>query len=146
MQRASKPSMGADCHWSSALPCGTPSATSIMTTVRARCFSASRCAAVAPTFPAPTTATLFSIENSSVRGRVDVKRRPEVSPRGAEMYTGSKVRAKEQDRLRREAAAADMALVAAGPAADGGRVGRLTGNGNRGAGRVRVGEIGRAHV
>src|SRR5688500_1418892 len=60
-QRTSNPSIGADCHWSSAFPCGPPSATSIITTVRARCFSARRCAAVAPTFPAPTTATLFSI-------------------------------------------------------------------------------------
>src|SRR3982750_2654826 len=33
-----------------------------MITVRAKFFSANRCAAVAPTFPAPTTATLLSIQ------------------------------------------------------------------------------------
>src|SRR5512142_1469400 len=64
MIRVSKPSIGPDCHWSSPFPCGTPSTTSIMTTVRARFFSASRCAAVAPTLPAPTTATFPSIDSS----------------------------------------------------------------------------------
>ncbi len=59
--RASKPSMGPLCHWSSALPWGIPSATSTMITSRARFFSATRCAAVAPTFPAPITATLLNI-------------------------------------------------------------------------------------
>src|SRR5947207_9492425 len=57
--RVSKPSIGADSYWSSALPCGTPSMTSTRTTVRASSFSARRCAAVAPTLPAPTTVTLF---------------------------------------------------------------------------------------
>ena len=59
--RVSKPSIGPDCHWSSAFPWGTPSTTSIITTVRARFFSASRWAAVAPTLPAPTTATFSSM-------------------------------------------------------------------------------------
>src|SRR2546422_1319775 len=59
MMRVSNPSIGADCHWSSALPCGTPSITSTRTTVRASSFSARRWAAVAPTFPAPTTVILF---------------------------------------------------------------------------------------
>src|ERR1019366_279343 len=43
------------------------STTSTITTVRASSFSAMRCAAVAPTFPAPTTVILFSI---GVRSRV----------------------------------------------------------------------------
>ena len=59
--RESKPSIGADCHWSSPFPCGTPSATSTMTTVRASSFSAMRWAAVAPTLPAPTTVILLTI-------------------------------------------------------------------------------------
>src|ERR671918_162015 len=62
MIRVSNPSIGPDCHGSSPFPCGTPSTTSTMTTVRAKFFSASRWAAVAPTFPAPTTATLASIQ------------------------------------------------------------------------------------
>src|SRR5690242_8866236 len=53
--------MGADSHWSSALPCGTPSITSTRTTVRASDFSARRWAAVAPTLPAPTTVILFTM-------------------------------------------------------------------------------------
>src|SRR5688500_10650248 len=61
MTRVSNPSIGADSHWSSPFPCGIPSATSTMTTVRARFFSARRCAVVAPTFPAPTTVILFTI-------------------------------------------------------------------------------------
>src|SRR3954452_6002378 len=68
MIRVSKPSMGPDWYWSSPLPCGTPSTTSIITTVRARDFSASRWAAVAPTFPAPTTATFLSIPAVSSLG------------------------------------------------------------------------------
>src|SRR6266446_2596387 len=59
--RESKPSIGADCHWSSALPCGIPSTTSTITTVRASSFSAIRCAVVAPTLPAPTTVILLTI-------------------------------------------------------------------------------------
>src|SRR2546421_339045 len=51
--------MGADSHWSSALPWGTPSITSTSTTLRASSFSARRWAAVAPTLPAPTTVILF---------------------------------------------------------------------------------------
>src|SRR5215203_132289 len=75
MIRVSKPSMGPDCHWSSPLPCGTPSTTSTMTTMRARFFSASRWAAVAPTFPAPTTATLASIQAlSRLQVLIDVQR------------------------------------------------------------------------
>src|SRR5947207_14585347 len=53
--------MGADSHWSSPLPWGTPSITSTRTTRRASSFSARRWAAVAPTFPAPTTVILFSM-------------------------------------------------------------------------------------
>src|SRR6266550_6888651 len=57
--------VGADCYWSSALPWGTPSITSTRTTVRASSFSASRWAAVAPTFPAPTTVILLSMESKA---------------------------------------------------------------------------------
>src|SRR5689334_3335240 len=57
--------MGADSHWSSALPCGTPSITSTRTMVRARDFSARRWAAVAPTLPAPTTVILFTMPGRS---------------------------------------------------------------------------------
>src|SRR6266550_5559740 len=39
-----------------------------MTTVRASCFSASRCAAVAPTLPAPTTVILFNTSASPSPG------------------------------------------------------------------------------
>ena len=42
-------------------PCGMPSATSTITTVRASSFSAMRCAVVAPTLPAPTTVILLTI-------------------------------------------------------------------------------------
>src|SRR6266566_6891906 len=66
--RVSNPSIGPDCHWSSAFPCGRPSTTSTMTTVRASCFSASRCAAVAPTLPAPTTVILFNTSASPSPG------------------------------------------------------------------------------
>src|SRR5579872_1318091 len=59
MTRESKPSIGADSHWSRPLPCGTPSTTSTITTCRASSFSANRWAVVAPTFPAPTT-VIFS--------------------------------------------------------------------------------------
>src|SRR6184192_3191345 len=51
--------MGADSHWSSPLPWGTPSITSTRTTRRASSFSARRWAAVAPTLPAPTTVILL---------------------------------------------------------------------------------------
>src|SRR6478609_1882190 len=64
MTRESKPSIGADCHWSSPLPCGTPSTTSTITTVRASSFSATRCAVVAPTLPAPTTVILLTMLGS----------------------------------------------------------------------------------
>src|SRR4051812_42643300 len=57
----SKPSIGADCHWSSPLPCGIPSITSTITTMLASSFSAMRCAVVAPTLPAPTTVILLTI-------------------------------------------------------------------------------------
>src|SRR5439155_15103536 len=57
--RVSKPSIGADSHWSSPLPWGTPSITSTRTTRRASSFSARRWAAVAPTLPAPTTVILL---------------------------------------------------------------------------------------
>src|SRR5438105_1778267 len=65
--RVSKPSMGADSHWSSPLPWGTPSITSTRTTRRASSFSARRCAAVAPTLPAPTTVIVF-IMRAKARG------------------------------------------------------------------------------
>jgi hypothetical protein len=51
-----------------------PSAMSTRTTVRASDFSARRCAAVAPTFPAPTTVILLTIpigmcERTNARAR-----------------------------------------------------------------------------
>src|SRR5689334_23395162 len=66
MTRESNPSIGADCHWSSPFPCGTPSTTSTMATVRASSFSATRCAVVAPTLPAPTTVILLTMLVSKV--------------------------------------------------------------------------------
>src|SRR2546421_4151649 len=54
--------MGADSHWSSPLPWGTPSITSTRTTRLASSLSARRWATVAPTLPAPTTVILFIIE------------------------------------------------------------------------------------
>src|SRR6476620_12511603 len=68
MTRESKPSIGADCHWSSAFPWGMPSTTSTITTVRASSFSAMRCAVVAPTLPAPTTVILLTIWLEKVFG------------------------------------------------------------------------------
>src|SRR2546423_5998144 len=61
--------MGADSHWSSALPCGTPSITSTRTTRLASSFSARRWAAVAPTLPAPTTVILLSIRDPELTRR-----------------------------------------------------------------------------
>src|SRR5205085_10978076 len=73
MSRASKPSTGAACARSSALPCGTPSITSTSTT-SPNSLLASQCAAVAPTLPAPTTVILFRLpiillQKSEVRGQ-----------------------------------------------------------------------------
>src|SRR2546421_4257860 len=59
--------MGADSHWSSPLPWGTPSITSTRTTRLASSLSARRWATVAPTLPAPTTAILF-IMRAKARG------------------------------------------------------------------------------
>src|SRR5277367_5472128 len=53
-------SIGIASSRSSPLPCGTPSTTSISTT-SASSFEAIQCAAVAPTFPAPTIVTFFRI-------------------------------------------------------------------------------------
>ena len=58
--REGQPQTGAACARSSALPCGTPSTTSINTT-SASSFSAMRSAQFAPTFPAPITVTFFLI-------------------------------------------------------------------------------------
>src|SRR5206468_10066030 len=55
---------------------GTPSTTSSITTVRARFFSARRCDAVAPTLPAPTTATFSSMGGSPSWLRGDVTLSP----------------------------------------------------------------------
>src|SRR5882672_100545 len=63
--------MGADSHWSRALPWGTPSMTSTRTTVRASSFSASRCAVVAPTLPAPTTVIRLSMGSRECRRSSD---------------------------------------------------------------------------
>src|SRR5580704_12501462 len=55
-------SIGIACSRSSAFPCGTPSTTSSSTT-SANSFAAIQCAAVAPTFPEPTTVTFFRISS-----------------------------------------------------------------------------------
>src|SRR6266480_2945241 len=67
--RVSNPSIGADSHWSSALPWGTPSIMSTRTTRRASSCSARRWAAVAPTLPAPTTVILLSIRDPELTRR-----------------------------------------------------------------------------
>src|SRR5580698_7579850 len=56
-------SIGMASSRSSALPCGTPSTTSISTT-SASSYAAIQCAAVAPTLPAPTIVTFFRILSS----------------------------------------------------------------------------------
>src|SRR5256714_12191868 len=62
--------MGADSHWSSPLPWGTPSITSTRTTRLASSLSARRWATVAPTLPAPTTVILLIIEGRSPSARM----------------------------------------------------------------------------
>ena len=54
------PSIGPDCIRSSALPCGTPSTTSIIATSAIPRFTA-QCAAEAPTFPAPIIESFFLV-------------------------------------------------------------------------------------
>src|SRR3990172_8069142 len=56
----SYPYTGPDCMRSSAFPCGIPSTMSTSTTSQ-KSFSASRCAVVAPTFPAPITVIFFRL-------------------------------------------------------------------------------------
>ena len=63
----SKPSIGPGLGMSRPLPCGTPSTMSTRTT-SASSLSAMRCAAVAPTLPAPTTVT-FDSWNSGMKTR-----------------------------------------------------------------------------
>ena len=63
MRRESCFSMGAASAKSRALPWGTPSIMSIKTTSQSS-FSANRCAAVAPTCPAPITVAFLSIRHS----------------------------------------------------------------------------------
>src|SRR6516162_10192705 len=84
-------SMGMACSRSSALPCGTPSMMSISTTSQCS-FDAIQCAAVAPTFPEPTTVTFFRIVNHSIRCLVSVSctislMRRFISPAGARFNT-----------------------------------------------------------
>src|SRR5437867_4723924 len=103
--RVSNPSIGADSHWSSAFPCGTPSITSTRTTVRASSFSASRWAAVAPTLPAPTTVILVSTGTfRSVRGG------PSPAPR---MHLPVRVGAQRVDPVERAAVGKREALLGA---------------------------------
>ena len=68
MTRASKPSIGPDSCMSRPFPCGIPSAMSTMTTSRARWRRAMPCAAVAPTWPAPTTVILPTMSPAFRRG------------------------------------------------------------------------------
>src|SRR5690242_9229801 len=84
--RVSYSSIGADCHWSSPLPCGIPSAMSTRTTTFASSFSAMRCAVVAPTFPAPTTVILLTIDARDVMG--ELRQRAEVIGGGWEESIG----------------------------------------------------------
>src|SRR3990170_16911 len=56
----SYPYTGPDCMRSSAFPCGIPSTMSTSTTSQ-KSFSASRCAVLAPTFPAPITVIFFRL-------------------------------------------------------------------------------------
>src|SRR3990170_3430657 len=56
----SYPYTGPDCIRSSAFPCGIPSTMSTSTTSQ-KSFSASRCAVLAPTFPAPITVIFFRL-------------------------------------------------------------------------------------
>src|SRR3972149_1191677 len=58
--------MGADSARSKPLPCGRPSMMSVKTTSQSS-FAPSRCAAVPPTIPAPTTVTFFRIDRLSCR-------------------------------------------------------------------------------
>src|SRR3954470_9784022 len=60
-----------------------PSTTSTMTTVRASSFSATRCAVVAPTFPAPTTVILLTMFVFRLEGIV--VKQPNSAPTEAEL-------------------------------------------------------------
>ena len=62
--RTSVFSTGVASTMSSAFPCGIPSMTSTRTTSFASCLSTSRCAVVAPTFPAPMTVIFMPIPPS----------------------------------------------------------------------------------
>ena len=75
---------------SSALPCGTPSRMSTRTT-SAICFSTIRWAAVAPTFPAPTTVT-FVLHRPRILSDGAGKSKPDDRP--ASGSTGSQVTAR----------------------------------------------------
>src|ERR1700744_3784207 len=66
MTLTSRFSIGMASSRSSALPWGMPSATSMRTT-SASSFEAIQCAAVAPTFPAPTIVTFLRMSLLSVR-------------------------------------------------------------------------------
>src|ERR1700679_3567485 len=65
MTCTSRFSIGRASRRSSALPCGIPSATSIRPT-SASSLAAIQCAAVAPTFPAPTMVTFLRMSLLSV--------------------------------------------------------------------------------
>src|SRR5580700_10415311 len=69
MMRESRFSIGMASSRSSPLPCGTPSMISIRTT-SANSLAAIQCAAVAPTFPEPTTVTFLRI-SSFQRQKID---------------------------------------------------------------------------
>src|SRR3989344_9125787 len=58
--------VGADSARSKPLPCGKPSMMSVNPTSQSS-LSASRCAVVPPTIPAPTTVTFFRIDRLSCR-------------------------------------------------------------------------------
>src|SRR5437868_173354 len=72
---------------SRALPCGTPSTTSISTT-SASSLSAMRSAQLAPTLPAPTTVTFFRTSLILILGWNEVKRTYDYSA-GPQRPTGA---------------------------------------------------------
>src|SRR3972149_853825 len=78
----SYPYTGPDCMRSSAFPCGIPSTMSTSTTSQ-KSFSASRCAVVAPTFPAPITVIFFRLIWVLLRGFANGLRHPFRSPPAA---------------------------------------------------------------
>src|ERR1035437_5017662 len=79
--------MGNACCRSGALPCGTPSTTSISTT-SASSLAMIQCAAVDPTLPAPTMLTFLRI-SFSPRGMVDAAGSEQLTANSSHTEVGS---------------------------------------------------------